>query len=87
MTTERDIGILEGKMGALEKSHDDFQESVERRLTAIEGYVQEIRDAANMGKGMWWITLKFGAMVTTAAMSLLWIWSQIKAYVTIKVGP
>ena len=87
MTTEHDIGFLEGKMGALEKSHDDFQENVENRLTAIEGYLQEIRDAANMGKGVWWITLKFGAMVTTVAMSLLWIWSQIKAYVTIKVGP
>ena len=77
MTTEKDLGRLEADMENLKANHAGLEGKMEERLTKIEGYLQEIRDAANMGKGMFWLLLKIGAVLAALASAGVWIWDKI----------
>lgn len=74
--TERndmEIGRLQGRQDATDKRLDDLEESMDKRLTNIEKYLQEIRDAANMGKGAWWLLLKIGAVLMAVVGFFTWL--------------
>lgn len=75
--SEKDIGRLEADMENLKDRLDSHEARVDERLGNIEGYVQEIRDAANMGKGMFWLLLKIGAVFAALASSAVWIWDKV----------
>ena len=88
MTTEYDRGRLEAEMRNLKErldSHEDktdarmaeYQAQNDARLTKIEGYLQEIRDAANMGKGMFWLLLKIGAVLSAIVAAAVWLWEKL----------
>jgi hypothetical protein len=70
---EREIGKLQGRMEAWDKRLEDIEGHMDERLTKIEGYLQEIRDAASMGKGAWWLLLKIGAVLTAIIGALTWV--------------
>lgn len=71
--TDYNIGRLEGQMASYEKRLDTIEARMDERLTNIEKYVQEIRDAANMGKGAWWLLLKIGAALMLIIGGLSWL--------------
>ena len=67
-------------MENLKANHASLEGKMEERLTKIEGYLQEIRDAANMGKGMFWLLLKIGAFLSAIAAAGLWVWERISHF-------
>lgn len=64
-------------MANLKERLDNHEARVDERLGNIEGYLQEIRDAANMGKGMFWLLLKIGAVLAALASAAVWIWDKL----------
>jgi hypothetical protein len=62
----KEIGALQADMN-----------SVKDRLESIEGKLQQLVDAANMGKGMWWASVKVGGLILTVAGGLAWAWQHM----------
>ena len=77
----RDVGRLEGRLDSHERRFDQFEKHQNERLDSIEKKVQEILDAANMGKGAWWLLLKIGAALATLAMAAHWTWDHLRAII------
>ena len=77
MTVEKDIGKLEAQMSSANTRIDELEERMDERLTKIEGYLQEIRDAANMGKGAWWLMLKIGGTVVVLGGAIHWLLEKV----------
>ena len=75
--SEKDIGRLEADMHNLKDRLDGHEARVDKRLSNIEGYIQEIRDAANMGKGMFWLLLKIGAVLSALVAGGVWVWEKV----------
>jgi len=78
--TDRDIGRLQAEVGALEKRLETSEARLEERLASIEGKVQLILDAANMGKGAWWLVLKIGAVLSAIAACATWVWDKVSHF-------
>ena len=76
-SVDKDLGKLEAEMFNLKDRLDVHEEKVDERLKKIEGYLQEIRDAANMGKGMFWLLLKIGAVMSAIIAALALAWDKI----------
>jgi hypothetical protein len=62
----KEIGALQADMTA-----------VKARLESIEDKLQQLVDAANMGKGMWWASVKVGGLILTVAGGLAWAWQHM----------
>jgi len=77
MTDDRDIGRLEGKFEQFEKNCADRDKRLDERLTSLEGNVQKILDAANMGKGAWWLVLKIGAVLSAFVAAGAWVLEKL----------
>jgi len=77
-SNDRDIGRLQAEVVALEKRLHGSEKRVEARLESIEEKVQQILDAANMGKGAWWLVLKIGAVLSAFAAAFAWIWEHLR---------
>lgn len=77
MTVEKDIGKLEAQMSSANTRIDELEERMDERLTKIEGYLQEIRDAANMGKGAWWLMLKIGGTLVVIIGGVTWLLEKV----------
>lgn len=65
-------------MTAYEKRMDDIESRMDERLNNIEKYLQEIRDAAAMGKGAWWLLLKIGGVMMALAGAAAWVMEKFK---------
>ena len=78
MTTEKDIGRLEAEVENIKTGHASFETDVKQRLTVMEAQLQQILDAANMGKGAWWLLLKLGAALTAVAAAVSWILREFR---------
>lgn len=76
-SNDRDIGRLQAEVAALEKRLEESEQRVETRLERIEDKVQLILDAANMGKGAWWLVLKIGAALSAFAACAAWVWEKV----------
>lgn len=77
MTDDRDLGRLEGRFEQFEKNCMDRDKRLDARLGALEANVQAILDAANMGKGAWWLVLKIGAILSAFAAAGAWILEKL----------
>ena len=74
MTDKRTHEEIYEKIGALDARMDN----VERDLTKIDGNVEKLTEAANMGKGVWWAAVKLGGLLVMFAAALAWTWERIK---------
>lgn len=61
------------KIGALDARMDNVERSVEK----IDGNVEQLTEAANMGRGAWWAALKIGGVLVMAAAAA-WVWERLK---------
>ena len=77
MTDDRDLGRLEGKFEQFEKNCAERDRRLDERLGSLEGNVQKILDAANMGKGAWWLVLKIGAALSAFAAAFWWVVDKV----------
>lgn len=55
------------------------QDALEDWLRSIDGKVDEIRQAANMGKGAWKAVLWVGGILASAAAFLAWVAEHLAA--------
>lgn len=77
MTDDRDLGRLEGRFEQFEKNCSDRDRRLDARLGALEANVQAILDAANMGKGAWWLVLKTGAVISAFVAAFWWLVDKV----------
>lgn len=77
MTDDRDLGRLEGKFEQFEKNCAKRDQRLDERLNSLEGNVQKILDAANMGRGAWWLVLRVGAILAAVAAAFWWIVDKV----------
>lgn len=77
MTDDRDLGRLEGKFEQFEKNCAERDKRLDERLGSLEHNVQKILDAANMGKGAWWLVLKIGAVLSALAAAFWWLVDKV----------
>lgn len=61
------VGAIDARLDGLEK----WMESVDRN-------VNELRDAANMGKGAWWAALRIGAVLLLIIGAAAWVYDRVR---------
>ena len=71
--TQRSHEEIYEKIGALDARMDN----VERDLTEIDGNVEKLTEAANMGKGAWWAAVKLGGFCVLFLGALAWAWQRL----------
>ena len=52
---------------------------VKRSLSDMDGKLDQIIAAANMGKGAWLVAVKAGGIIATIAAGAAWIWQHVQA--------
>lgn len=62
------------RIGALDARMDN----VEKRIEKIDGNVENLAAAANMGRGAWWAATKFGALVFLFLGAFGWAWDRMR---------
>ena len=62
------------KIGALDARMDNVERSVEK----IDGNVERLTRAANMGRGAWWAALKIGGVLVMAVAAAAWVWGRFR---------
>lgn len=77
MTDDRGLGRLEGKFEQFEKSCAERDRKLDERLGSLEQNVQKILDAANMGRGAWWLVLKIGAVLSAIVAAGSWMLEKL----------
>lgn len=58
-----ELGHLEGRLAALERKVDGFEQRVESRLCSIEGKLDQLGAALNFGRGGWKVLAVMAALV------------------------
>jgi hypothetical protein len=64
--TEREIGELEARI-----------RNVELWLESVDRKVDRLLEAAAMGKGAWWATLKIGGLLVLLAAAGAWVFDHL----------
>lgn len=52
---------------------------VKRSLSDMDGKLDQIIAAANMGKGAWLVAVKAGGIIATIAAGAAWLWQHVQA--------
>lgn len=79
--TDAILARLETEVEHLKK---DLTE-VKTDLNEMNDKLQQLLDAANMGKGAWWAAVKIGAFLTMSAGAFLWVYEKGRALLTVKI--
>jgi len=73
----RDLGRLEGRLDEFIKAREARDTLTDERFDRLESKVQALLDAANMGKGAWWLALKVGGLMTVIATAFAWVVQKV----------
>lgn len=63
----REVGSIDARLDGLEK----WMASVDRN-------VNELKDAASMGKGAWWAALRIGAALLLIIGAVGWVYDRVR---------
>lgn len=74
----RDLGRLEGRLEELIQTRAAHDKQTDERFDRLEAKVQLLLDAANMGKGAWWLLLKVGGVMTAFVAMLSWAFDKMR---------
>jgi hypothetical protein len=66
LTHAQEIGALKAEVG-----------NMKSRLEEMDGKLDQLVEAANMGKGAWWMSVKVGGVLVTASAGIAWIWQHV----------
>jgi hypothetical protein len=69
----RAIGRLEGRLDAFERTRIERDQAIDRRLAAIDGKLDQLTTAFNMGRGGAIAGAKIGGMVLLAIGAIAWL--------------
>jgi hypothetical protein len=75
---DRDLGRLEGRLDEFIEARVARDKRTDERFDRLEAKVQSLLDAANMGKGAWWISVKIGGMIMTVMAALAYLVEKIR---------
>jgi hypothetical protein len=75
---DRDLGRLEGRLDEFIEARVARDKRTDERFDRLEAKVQSLLDAANMGKGAWWISVKIGGMIMTVMAALAYLVDKIR---------
>jgi hypothetical protein len=73
----RDLGRLEGRLDEFILARVNRDKRTDERFDRLEEKVQALLDAANMGKGAWWMALKIGGMMTVIGSGLTYLANKV----------
>lgn len=73
----RDLGRLEGRLDEFIQARVNRDKRTDERFDRLEEKVQQLLDAANMGKGAWWLALKIGGLMTVIGAAAAWVVQKI----------
>ena len=74
----RDLGRLEGRLDEFIEARVARDKRTDERFDRLEAKVQSLLDAANMGKGAWWVSVKIGGMIMTVMAALAYLVDKIR---------
>jgi hypothetical protein len=75
---DRDLGRLEGRLDEFIEARVARDKRTDERFDRLEAKVQSLLDAANMGKGAWWVSVKIGGMIMTVMAALAYLVDKIR---------
>lgn len=75
---DRDLGRLEGRLDEFIEARVARDKRTDERFDRLEAKVQSLLDAANMGKGAWWVSVKIGGMIMTVMAALAYLVEKIR---------
>lgn len=61
-----EIGMLKADMANLKE-----------RIEGMDGKLDRLVEAANMGRGAWWLSVKIGGAIVTILAGLAWLWQHV----------
>jgi len=73
----RDLGRLEGRLDEFILARVARDKRTDERFDRLEAKVQLLLDAANMGKGAWWLALKIGGLLTVVGSAFAWVFGKV----------
>lgn len=47
------------------------------RMEGMDNKLDQLVEAANMGKGAWWLSVKIGGFIVTVIAGLAWLWQHV----------
>ncbi len=67
------LGQLEGRITALERKVDVFEQRIERQLGAIEGKLDALTSALNFGRGGWKVLAVLASLLAALVGVVNWV--------------
>jgi hypothetical protein len=62
----QEIGALKAQVGTMKE-----------RLEKMDDKLDKLVAAANMGRGVWWLSMKLGGLAVMGMAGLAWLWQHI----------
>lgn len=75
---DRDLGRLEGRLDEFIEARVARDKRTDERFDRLEAKVQSLLDAANMGKGAWWLSVKIGGLIMTVIAAVTYLVDKIR---------
>lgn len=75
---DRDLGRLEGRLDEFIEARVARDKRTDERFDRLEAKVQSLLDAANMGKGAWWLSVKIGGLIMTVIAAVAYLVDKIR---------
>jgi len=75
---DRDLGRLEGRLDEFIEARVARDKRTDERFDRLEAKVQSLLDAANMGKGAWWMSVKIGGLIMTVIAAVTYLVDKIR---------
>lgn len=72
------LGQLEGRITALERKVDVFEERIEGRLATIEGKLDHLTSLLDLGRGGWRVLAMLAALLASALAAAAWVYDHAR---------
>ena len=76
----RAIGRLEGRFDAFERTRIERDQAVDRQLAAIDGKLDRLTTAFNLGRGGALVLVKIGSLLLLIAAAAGWLADRLPAW-------
>ena len=73
LTLARHVGMLDGRVTAMEAKADRFEARIEKQLSTIEGKLDQLTTVLNLGRGGWRVVWVMGSLIAAIASLLGWV--------------
>jgi hypothetical protein len=71
------LGLMEGRLSALEHKMELLEERIERRLATIEQKIDQLTAALNLGRGGWKALAIVSTLMASALDATAWLFDHL----------